>query len=795
MNKLTSSSKTTMTPSGNSNDAITVSLQLANGIVAVGEMVPVVGGFLKGLGGVAVVFLTNLELYQKNKEDVKDLAKDITDILIIVRDAGIKISAVPEGVTYIEDLRKACFGFQEFLSKLTTQVRDIERSRRGPWKAIREFVASQNVKGEIDGHRQAMETAKSNLMLSLTLKSNASISQINHGISSLQTSQTELMAVTHDIHDIRRDVSHMRTNTRNPVVNNKFHSLLYGDIQLREIWAKNNFSESYTRRTGESVTFVADVSTSNRVMVVKEYSGDLGLVEWKKQLDIHSVAKRHPNLRQLYGVVESGSTPCLVFHGNADEMTWTEFLKLFDKRLEPLAYCLLTCGFYRAFIFSLTNLQATFHSKTRALPQMGVSYSMTYKSMTSISTIFLADMYRPVSPEIQRSFDLFLRCRQAPLIVKEHLLFYYDVISAGVSRYRNVSFPLDLDTLFGKIVVSDTLSGRHFMVDFPEDKPLSVGIWMFELSETGNLLELPNGLWRYTLSENIRTIDLDCLLQLTTAAKRELLFPWFSQGPRILAQIGMGSDDPLPQLVVSQLTQRHFTICVEADPKVHRPPTSDLYLFIGAPFPTNNQQVYVPDVYLSSDPHGAKNGEEHASDNVYTYSVEDFGHDVLFHPSRTLGSTTLLHETCGFHPMSLDVAKYLDQSELSIHLVQDEAMKTEITERLAECSSSVVNESVVPRERLERYIDMLKDFESKYNHDASSGGDLSQSELRTYEVESDGVITPEDTSESSAIRSPIPRISLGIFIVGSIIAVLVDSMLIRVTVLIGFCVYACGHRF
>ncbi|KAG7442000.1 uncharacterized protein BT62DRAFT_936653 [Guyanagaster necrorhizus] len=787
-------SKTTTTPSGNSNDAITASLELAKVFVDVGAMVPLVGGFFRGLGGVAVGFLTTLELYQKNKEDVEDLAKDIIDILIIVRDACIKISAVPEGVTYIEDLRKACLEFQEFLSNLTTQVLDIDRSRRGPWKGIRQFITSRNVKEEIDGHRQAMETAKSNLMLSLTLKSNASISQINHGISSLQTSQTDLMTVTHDI---QRDVSHIRANTRNLLVNNKFHSLRYGDIQLREIWTKNNFRELYTRRKGEVVTFVADVSTSNRVMVVKEYSGDLGLVEWKKQLDIHSVAKRHPNLRQLYGVVQSGSTPCLVFHGNADEMTFTEFPKLFDKRLEPLAYCLLAYRFHRALIFSLTHLQVLFDFESvrcttdgRLLFDEQVDDLRIKRHINS-----LADKFRPLSPEIQGSLDSFVRRLQAPLIVKEHLLSYYDVIFMGGSLDQIVCFPLDLDTLFGKIVVSDTLSGRHFMVDYPEDEPLSVGISMSQYPETSNVLELPNGLWRYTLSGNIRTINLFCLLKLTTPAKRELCFHWFSQGPRILAQIDMGSDDPLPQLIVSQITTRYFQIRVEADPKVNRPPTSDLYLFIGAPFPTDNHQVYVPDVYLSSDPHGAKHGEEHASDNVYTYSVENIAQDVLLHGPVSLDCSTLLHETCGFHPMSLDIAKYLEQSELSIYLIQDEAMKKEIHKSLAGCSSSVVTANFVPREQLKRYTDMLKDLESKYNHDASPGGDLSQSELRIYEVESDGVITPEDTSESSAIRSPISRIFLGIFILGSMIAVLVDSMLIRVTVLIGFYLYARGYRF
>ncbi len=62
MNKPTSSSKTAKKRSGNSKDAITAPAEVAKLAVAVGEMVPLVGGFVKGLGGVALVLLTNLEV-------------------------------------------------------------------------------------------------------------------------------------------------------------------------------------------------------------------------------------------------------------------------------------------------------------------------------------------------------------------------------------------------------------------------------------------------------------------------------------------------------------------------------------------------------------------------------------------------------------------------------------------------------------------------------------------------------------------------------------------------------------
>ncbi|PBK64336.1 hypothetical protein ARMSODRAFT_470434 [Armillaria solidipes] len=502
MNKPTSSSKTAKKRSGNSGGAITASAEVAKLAVAVGEMVPLVGGFVKGLGGVALVLLTNLEQFEKNKEDVEELAKDIIDVLIIARDVGIKVSTVAdghEGVTDIEDLRKACSEFQEFLGDLTTQVIDMNRSQKGPWKNIKQFITSRNVKEEINGHRQTMEAAKSKLLLSLTLRSNASISHVKHGITSLRYSQTDLITMASDI---QRDVSHIRANTRGTVINNKFHNLLYADIQLREIWTQDDLIGSVdnpTRRTGEVIKFTADVATSSRVMVVKEYSGDLGLAAWKKQLEIHSLAGRHPNLRQLYGVIQSGSTPSLIFYGNAGEMALKDFPKLFDKHLESLAHMVLTHAFHSAFRFSLTRLQVTFgFNDVRCTPDGRLLFD-DLQSSPAWDKLYiknLADLFRPASSDIQDSLDSFMRRRQEPVIAKEHLLSYYDIISVVASLHGNVCPPLERNTMFGKFFISDTLSDRHFLVDCVEDEPLPVRILILPEPEAETLLELSSSLWR-----------------------------------------------------------------------------------------------------------------------------------------------------------------------------------------------------------------------------------------------------------------------------------------------------------
>ncbi|KAK0452835.1 uncharacterized protein EV420DRAFT_682940 [Desarmillaria tabescens] len=784
MNEPMSSTKKSKQRSENSKDAITVAIEFAKVTVALGDMVPVVGGFLKGLGGVALVFLPHLERYGTNKEDAEELAKDITDVLVIVRDAVIELSAVPEGITYAEDLRKSCLEFQEFLSSLTTEVRDIYRSQRGTWKSIKRFPTSQSVRDAINGHRQTMEAAKSNLLLSLSLNSNASVSHMKHGIASLQSMQTDLVNVAGGI---QRDISHITANTRKTVVNNKFHNLLHSDIQIREMWSHREVIDNSSRRIGEVIKFTADVSTLGRIMVVKEYSGSLGLVAWKQQLDIHTQVGRHPNLRQLYGVVEPGQTPSLIFYGNSGEMPLSEFPKLFEKRLEFLAHFVLTHAFHSAFRFSLTCLQLTFgFNDVRCTPDGRLLFDDLQVSpdWDKIYIKNLADLFRPAAEEIRDSLDLFMRRRNEPVMVKEHLLSYYDILSVGTSLHANVGSPLEHEMIFGKIVVSDTLSDRHFFIDSLEDEHPPVRISVISQPGAGKFLQLPSGVWRYTLPEGVDAVDFLCSMSLTTAAKRECFFHWFSQGPRILAKMFMSSGVSHPHLIVTQVTQRYFQILVETESSnIDWPPSSVPYLFIGVPPLTENHGFGAPDVYLSSDPYGARLTIDAPNNHSgYSVALTEVGHDILFHRPLGLECSTLFHKICGFHPLSIEVARYLNQSELSARLIEDEAISTEISRGISGCSTITQTASTVPWEQLKAYSDMLEVLES----DISKLEDRNHDPLREaqiYEVEPDGI----SSSESSSITefgSPMSRISLCIYVIGGVITVLVDSTLVRVTLLI-----------
>ncbi len=53
--------------------------------------------------------------FENNREDIADLAEEIRDIVIIIRDAGIEISETPESIKYADGLQKTCLKFQELL--------------------------------------------------------------------------------------------------------------------------------------------------------------------------------------------------------------------------------------------------------------------------------------------------------------------------------------------------------------------------------------------------------------------------------------------------------------------------------------------------------------------------------------------------------------------------------------------------------------------------------------------------------------------------------------------------------
>ncbi|KAK0188302.1 hypothetical protein F5146DRAFT_661223 [Armillaria mellea] len=236
-------------------------------------------------------------------------------------------------------------------------------------------------------------------------------------------------------------------------------------------------------------------------------------------------------------------------------MALKDFPKLFDERLEFLAHTVLTHAFHSAFRFSLTRLHVIFGlNDVRCTPDGRLLFDdlQFSPSWDKFYIDNLADLFRPASPAIQDSLNSFMRRHQEPVISKEHLLSYYDIISVVASLHGKVHLRLQRNTMFGKIFISDMLSDRHFLVDCIEDEPLPVRILILPEPEPETLLQLSSGLWRYILPESIDAIEFTFSISLTTEAKREHFFRWFSQGARILGQTYKVSNGSRTRTIVSQ---------------------------------------------------------------------------------------------------------------------------------------------------------------------------------------------------------------------------------------------------
>ncbi|KAK0452841.1 uncharacterized protein EV420DRAFT_1482136 [Desarmillaria tabescens] len=516
---------------------------------------------------------------------------------------------------------------------------------------------------------------------------------------------------------------------------------MYGDIQCRENWSKKSLIgqiEQGPIHMGEILKYVADVSTSNRVMVVKEYSGSAGLLQWKTDFDLHSKAPRHPNFRQLYGVVKSRDWPCLVFHGADDEIPYCQYPKLFDKRIQPLAKSVLSLLKFLISCWGVTLNEST----ARCSPDGRLIFDDLEELSwaTTWDKIYVNDFENilgPVPPAVQWSLNLLMLRPQEPSVQKEHLIWYFHVLSVGTpwSMFPDVDIVIPNSTHIGTIVISDPLEHRHFTVNCLGDgiPPVKLSIQSYA---TGELLELPNGLWRFirpqtTINESesfIRSIlpeafDLlglgfTCSMELTSDARSQHLCSWFSQGPRILAKISETlNDNHHPELVVSQFNKRRFQIRVlRSDSEVDSDslPPDIPYIFIDLPFMCQNgksHSITLPDVYLSMDPQGARPGSDCAWKNLYKLEVVDMGDSGLFVSRVNLKMACFLQERCGFRTTSVDAAIFLNQRELTFQMINDEAIRNALSNGVDISVCDDQEDFPVRWEELKEYSALLKCYD------------------------------------------------------------------------------------
>lgn len=101
------------------------------------------------------------------------------------------------------------------------------------------------------------------------------------------------------------------------------------------------------------------------------------------------------------------------------------------------------------------------------------------------------------------------------------------------------------------------------------------------------------------------------------------------------------------------------------------------YVFIDLPFMRQNvkdHSITLPEIYLSTDPDGTKQGADCAWRNIYKLEVIDMGDSSLFVSRVNLEMACRPQERCGLRTASLDTASFLNQRELTSQMINDEGM-------------------------------------------------------------------------------------------------------------------------
>ncbi|SJL18690.1 uncharacterized protein ARMOST_22289 [Armillaria ostoyae] len=137
-----------------------------------------------------------------------------------------------------------------------------------------------------------------------------------------------------------------------------------------------------------------------------------------------------------------------------------------------------------------------------------------------------------------------------------------------------------------------------------------------------------------------------------------------------------------------------------------------------------DHSITLPEIYLSTDPHGTKQGADCAWRNIYKLEVIDMGDSGLFVSRVNLEMACRLQERCELRTASLDTASLLNQRELTFQMINDEAITSVLSENMNLSVCHDKEDYPVTWDTLKEYSVMMKSYDeskpSERGHDVPS---------------------------------------------------------------------------
>ncbi|KAJ7458462.1 hypothetical protein FB451DRAFT_579971 [Mycena latifolia] len=143
-------------------DWLATSLMTAKAVTATAECVPF--PYVKGVFGTAVTILETIEKVKKNRDDLKELCENITDIIRVVQE---QLSAHSDTAAF--RFKSLCEALESVLQDVLKAVKQLQTREQGLSGRLKEVMKLGSTADEISGYRTKIQELRLNFMLGTTI--------------------------------------------------------------------------------------------------------------------------------------------------------------------------------------------------------------------------------------------------------------------------------------------------------------------------------------------------------------------------------------------------------------------------------------------------------------------------------------------------------------------------------------------------------------------------------------------------------------------------------------------------
>ncbi|KAJ7734885.1 hypothetical protein B0H16DRAFT_151648 [Mycena metata] len=162
---------TTKAPSDSKSQWIAAAILTAKTITAAAECAPF--PYIKGVSGTVVILLETVEKVKQNREDLKELCDNTTEIVMLLHD-----QIQTHGNTVVK-FKGLCEELESSLAAVIVAVQKLHDPSKGFRKRVKEFMVSSNIAAEIAGYQNQIQAVYFKLKLLIAVDTNLKVGEIH----------------------------------------------------------------------------------------------------------------------------------------------------------------------------------------------------------------------------------------------------------------------------------------------------------------------------------------------------------------------------------------------------------------------------------------------------------------------------------------------------------------------------------------------------------------------------------------------------------------------------------------